>query len=99
MTLISSQRYLDQDIVESKRVARDYTVSVLDVTVDGIDYQVVVDGHHSIAAAKADGVEPVIVVQNATQDDRAALNGEDLLEACYIDSDWYDLASGQTIWQ
>ena len=95
--MISSQRYLDDAIVAEKRAAQDYVVSVIDVTINGVSYPVVTDGHHSLAAAKADGVGPVIHIQSATENDRAALTGDDLLEACYIDSEYYDVATGELV--
>lgn len=69
--MISSQRYLNDAIVAEKQAARDYVVSVIAVTIDGVDYQVVTDGHHSLAAARAAGVEPIVRTQTATENDRA----------------------------
>ena len=96
---ISSQRYLDDDIVEVKRAARDYLVAVSpEFEIDGVTMQVVTDGHHSLAAAKIDGVEPEFVVATVQDDDRTALldtSIDDYLEVCYGDSDWYDIETGK----
>ena len=101
MTIISSQRYLDDDTVQAKRDACDYVVTLSpEFDVDGVAMQVVVDGHHSLAAAEADGVAPEYVVASVQDDDRIALikrSVDDYLEASYIDSDWYDIATGHTV--
>lgn len=97
--LISSQRYLDDDIVQTKRETRDYVVTVSpEFEIDGVVMQAMIDGHHSLAAARADGVEPEFVVATTSQDDRIGLiehSVKDYLEVCYIDTDWYDIATGR----
>lgn len=99
-TKISSQRHLDDEIVEAKRAAKDYAVTLGKViTVDGVDYQVVIDGHHSLAAAKADGVEPVYRVATATECDREAIEDvQQYLEAHWMDGDYYDVETGNNVW-
>jgi len=96
--IISSQRYLDDATVAQKRADRDYVVSVSPVfQLDGAECQVVLDGHHSLAAAQADGGEPEYVEADATDDDRVGLINEalsDFLTVCWADSDWYDIATG-----
>jgi hypothetical protein len=100
--LISSQRYLDDEIVEQKRIDRDYMVTVTpEFEYEGNLYRVVIDGHHRLAAARLDGVEPEIVEATKQQDDRIALLGEtaeSYLEVSYVDSDWYDVTTGIGIW-
>jgi hypothetical protein len=100
MTIISSQRHTDDQIVEAKRAAADYTVTVgKAILIDGETYRVVIDGHHSLAAARADGVEPVIVEATINNCDREAITDiDEYLESHWIDSDWYDIATGQTVW-
>lgn len=98
---ISSQRYLDDETVQAKREARDYVVTVSpEFEIDGVVMQAVIDGHHSLAAAEADGVEPEFVVATIQNDDRIALlesSIDDYLEVCYMDSDWYDVATGKGV--
>lgn len=102
--LISSQEYLDDDIVQQKREAKDYEVMVSpEFKFNGRTVQVVLDGHHSYAAAIADGVEPEITVATPREDDRVAIleEGEgrgsrkrridDFLTATYTDSRWRTL--------
>lgn len=101
---ISSQRYLDHEIVEAKRRARDYAAQRATVTVDGEAVYVVVDGHHSLRAAKLDNGgeiawEPCAdeIQRDAT---RASQDGTilDWMAAHQGDSDWYDIATGRDAW-
>jgi hypothetical protein len=99
MKLISSQRTRDETIVAEKRETRDYGVSVSPIfKLFGEDCRLVLDGHHSYEAAILDGVKPIIVELDASDDDRVALlndgNLEDFLEATRIDSDLYDIETG-----
>jgi hypothetical protein len=62
--LITNQIRLDPEIVEGKRMAQDYQVQVSPVIMDvvtGKKYRVVIDGHHSLEAARLDGVPPEMV--------------------------------------
>ena len=99
--IISSQRYLDDNTVQAKRESRDYVVTVSpEFEIDGVVMQAVIDGHHSLAAAKADGVGPEFVVASLQEDDRIAIldrSINDYLEVCYMDSDWYDIATGKGV--
>lgn len=65
VALWTNQTYINPEIVAMKRLARDYTVQVSSVIIDpedpAIRFRVVIDGHHSLAAARADGVDPVLV--------------------------------------
>ena len=101
-TLISSQRFVDDEIVAQKITAQDFTVLLSPVfVIDGEEYQVVMDGHHSYHAALEAGVEPAYHMQNATENDRISLLNEDVnlfLEACYHEDDWYNIKEGYTIW-
>jgi len=96
--LISSQRWLDDDTVQAKRVWKDYVVTVSpEFEIDGIVMQAIIDGHHALAAAKADGVVPEIIVATKRDDDRVALiekSIDDFLIMWYLDSDWYDVETG-----
>jgi hypothetical protein len=100
--LISSQRHLDSDTVEAKRDAKDYGIVVSPAfSVDGVEYRVLIDGHHSLAAAKADGVNPVVHVATATECDKIALLDESVdayLEVAFMDDDWYNVATSKRIW-
>lgn len=101
-TLISSQRFIDDEILAQKIADRDFEVQISPVfEIDGEEYQVVTDGHHSYHAAKEAGVEPVYYEQSASENDRINLLKEDIdlfLQACYHDDGWYNIETGVTIW-
>jgi hypothetical protein len=103
-TIISSQRYLDSDTVDEKRDAEDYTVSLLAVgEIDGVEYSVVVDGHHSLAAAIEDGVTPnyQYVDGDIAREYQAELDSvgtDQWLINHYHDSDYYNVKTGVAIW-
>lgn len=101
ITKISSQRHLDEEIVEAKRAAKDFDVTLGKViAVDGVEYQVVIDGHHSLAAAIADGAEPEYHVATVTECDREGIQDvEEYLEAHWVDSDYYNIDTGSSVWQ
>lgn len=101
--IISSQHYLDADIVAEKIAAVDFEVLVSPVfEIDGESYRVVIDGHHSLAAAKAAGEAPVFVEATVQDSDRVALiergEIEDFMELSYVDGEWYDVATGRAVW-
>lgn len=101
--IISSQRYLNDEIVAEKIAEEDFEVSVSPVfEFDGKLLQVVLDGHHSLAAAKESGVLPLYVESDSTDDDRVSLleqgNIDDFFAYVSMDSDWYDIETGLDIW-
>lgn len=101
--IISSQRYIDDRIVAEKLESNDFTITVSPkFEIDGTEYQVLMDGNHSLAAAKLAGVEPEIIVATAQTSDRICLleSGliDDFMQAEWIDSDWYDVDTGDTVW-
>lgn len=61
--LVSNQKFLDPGIVSQKIAAGDFEVQVSPLFVDehGNRYRIVIDGHHSLAAAGQTGVAPVLV--------------------------------------
>lgn len=100
--LISSQKYLNDEIVALKRKIQDYVVTISpEFEVDGVVMQNILDGHHAFAAAKLDGVELEYFIATEKDDERIALlesSISDYLEASYIDTDWYNVVTGKTIW-
>lgn len=103
MQTISSQRYIDEDTVQQKLDAQDFTVAVSPVfEFDGQQFRVVMDGHHSLAAAQEAGVQPEFIEQDATENDKIGLLNvgkiDEFMEAAWIDSDWYDVETGAGIW-
>jgi len=102
MQYISSQHYRDQDIIDAKRAAGDYVVLVSPVfSHGGEEISVVIDGHHSHAAAIADGVEPIYITATDQQCDKIALIEEDselYLDASWVDGDWHNINTGMGVW-
>jgi hypothetical protein len=103
MITISSQRHLNDEIVAEKISHADFEVAVSPAfEIDGETYRVVLDGHHSFAAAQIAGVDPVFVEYDATDNDKVALLDrgeiEDFLELAHIDSDYYDISTGKDVW-
>lgn len=103
MTTISSQRYLDEEIVNEKIAAEDFEVLVSpEFQVDGETFRVVLDGHHSLAAAKQAGVKPVVITADGTDHDAVCLldegQVEDFLLATHMGDDYYNIETGKDIW-
>lgn len=61
--IVSNQRFIDPTIVAEKLAARDFTVQVTPIFVgaDGARFRIIVDGHHSLAAARQAGVAPTFI--------------------------------------
>lgn len=101
--LISSQRYINDEIVAEKIANQDFEVQVSpEFEVGGLIVRVVTDGHHSLAAAIQAGVTPVYCEQDASENDTVGLLDqgriEDFLGTTRIDSDYYDVATGMDVW-
>lgn len=92
MKYISSQHYIDAEIVEAKKAELEgVTEVVIPCTyvglIDGVEYAMQNDKHHTLAAARELGIPVVFDVE----DDPDGLTGEELLEARYNDGDYYDV--------
>jgi hypothetical protein len=102
-TLISSQRHINPAIVAEKLADEDYAVLVSPVfEIDGDEYQVVLDGHHSYMAAKQAGVDADLTVATATDHDAVGelIDGriDDFLLITHMGSDYYDINTGKDVW-
>lgn len=94
MTIISSQGYLNFEIVDHKveeleESGAEYVVIPCWAVgeIDGEEYAVQYDGHHTLEAARELGLE----VKFEIEEPEDSLTGEDLLAQHYIDRDWYDV--------
>ena len=92
MTYISSQHYINDAIVAEKiqelQGADHIEVPCCYVgEIDGVEYAIQLDAHHTLAAARELGLEISFVVN----DDPEGLTGQELLDAHWIDGDWYDV--------
>lgn len=90
--IVSSQHYINWDIVEEKMEelsGRDcVTIPCWDIgEVDGIEMAIQADGHHTLAAARELGIE----VKFEIIDEPEHLTGETALNAHYNDGDWYNV--------
>jgi hypothetical protein len=101
--IISSQRYIDDDIVDKKLKNKDFQVTLSKpFKYNGEDVHVLSDGHHSFEAAKLAKVKPKYKISTDTEDDRNLLLKQkhkkaldDFLESHWMDSPFYDVKTGK----
>lgn len=97
MDIISSQKYLDNSIL-CEKIAEMEESKIKEITLPickvfgGLF--LLVDGHHRFEAAKQLGIE--INFQIILHPE--GLDGEDLLNQSWMDSDWYDIFTGKNYW-
>jgi hypothetical protein len=91
--IISSQRYLDNQILNEKLAELEGAVEVILTAWDVKDYgaAVLCDGHHTHEAAQQLG----LTVRFEIVEHPEGLSGDDLLEQAWIDSDWYNVKTGR----
>lgn len=99
--IISSQDYLDDDKILEKSSNGDYAVQISpEFEVDGEKFRVIVDGHHSLAAAIADGETPEFEEQSSQDNDHIAAleqgNVDDFLEQTHMGDDWRNRITGKS---
>lgn len=104
MKIISSQRYINEDILTEKiemlTGEEELVLPVLDAHMqdeDGNDLYILFDGHHRFAAATELGIQINFDLGGEVLD-WSGLEGERLLEACWMDSDYFDVMTGITVW-
>ncbi|MCA8017783.1 hypothetical protein [Burkholderia metallica] len=100
--LISSQRHLDAARVAHKAARfKVFIVHVVDVTLRGQPYRLLIDGHHNLAAARAAGVEPTWRGPTAKwrriQAATPAAEFERFLINNLTDSDYYFVDTGDVV--
>ena len=97
---ISSQRFLDQNIVNAKIAASDFVVMTATIIDDdGEEYAVIIDGHHSFEAAKQTGNEPVFEESDYNYQSEVEFIGfDDWMEQHWIDSEWYNIETDGLVW-
>ena len=97
---ISSQKYLDEEIVNKKLLAADFDVLVATIEYDGEIYEIIIDGHHSLAAAKLVGIEPNFEESDYEYQQEVDFIGFDnWLELHWIDCDWYNIETNRSVWR
>lgn len=101
MKVITSQGYINESIVESKKEMISGKTSV-DLVVwttgmqddDGEDLCILSDGHHTYQAAVELGLEVNFIEAEHPE----GLTGDALLEAAWMDSDYCYLGTNITVW-
>lgn len=101
MKIISSQRYIDYNIVDRKieEIKDETTVylPIIDAEMtddEGNDLYVLIDGHHTKEAAEELGIN----IEYEEIENYFDLTGDNLLMACYMDSNWYYIDTGRNVW-
>lgn len=96
-TIISSQRYIDNKILNEK-IARfeadgtkEITLKVWDLHQG--DMAVLFDGHHTLEAARQLEIKVNFEIVNHPEN----LKGNDLLEQGWLDSEWYNVETGRLV--
>lgn len=101
MTVISSQRYIDDEIVEEKIAefkANNTTTLTIPVVksflkdLDGNELYIMIDMHHRFAAAKELGMQidfELVEDEMSSYKDIEEENGEAIAETWHMDSPWY----------
>ena len=98
--IISSQEYLDQDIVAAKRREKDFDVLLSpEFDYEGRTFQVVLDGHHSLEAARQSRKKPRFFTAKSNEIEGFNLTdqGDDgvaeFLQLHYNGADWRNIAT------
>lgn len=106
MKVISSQHFIDWDIVENKMeqiIGSDFVeIPCYEIgEINGENMAIQADGHHTMTAARELGIE----IRFTFSSEPEGLSGEDALNAHWNDGDWYDVESSDiscerfnTIW-
>lgn len=99
MKTISSQRFLNEDLVNQKISHSDFDVFVSPVfEFEGAEYRVLLDGHHSFAAAKESNNDPIFIEMDSSQHDAIGLEPGLFLEVVHMGDDYYDTETGIDVW-
>lgn len=101
--IITSQDYINDEIVAEKIAAEDFEIQVSpEFEVGGETFRVLLDGHHSLAAAIEAGVDPIIIEQDETDNDRIGIlksgDIDGFLQACWMDGEYTYAVSGNSVW-
>ena len=97
MKTISTQSYLDEKLVQKKLENDDFEAFYVTLKLDGTSYRYVVDGHHSIAAAKLAGEKVEWTRHKAMQIEANHLGGDDFILAHWGGDDIFDIDTGRLL--
>lgn len=94
MMIISSQQFIDWDIVDEKMEQMEAEGCEKIVVpcwyigeIDGVEYAMQNDAHHTLQAAKQLGLE----IEYEITDDPEGLTGEALMDARHMGDEWYNV--------
>lgn len=102
--LISGQEFRDEALVAEKVANQDFDVYVSpEFEIEGETYRIIMDGHHSYDAAIEAGVEPNIIEQTASDNDKIGLlnagNIDDFLLVSLVDLNQYVfISTNREVW-
>lgn len=101
--LVSSQKFIDRDVVARKIREGNFDVRVSpQFEVDGENVRAILDGHHALEAAVRSGNKPNFIEQTPRENDAVQLlkdgSLDDFLQSQWIDSPWYHWATKRDIW-
>lgn len=96
--VITAQTYLDDAIVDAKIDASDYDVDIIEIKHEDVWFAVVVNGNHSLEAAKRAGVVPVFVVNSFAQEEADRNGSQWALERHYVDGEYVDAFDRSFVW-
>lgn len=103
--IITSQDFIDEEIVAQKIASGDFEVSLspeFKVGGDERPMRVILDGHHSYAAAIAAGETPIYNEMTAAQHDAVGLlmsgDVDDFLAAVHMGADYFEFETGRSVW-
>lgn len=98
MQVISSQRYLDEEIINNKmQQLKDSEINEITLPIvyamdfDGEQLYILIDNHHTRQAAINLGLTINYEIIDAKQRYGNLVTGDDLLNQLWIDSNWYYL--------
>ncbi len=96
--IISSQKFIDQDIVNEKIETEDFTVSYVIIKIDDENVWWIIDGHHSLEAANQTENMPEWehdeFMQNQIDQEINANGLDDTLLAHWVDCNYYNIETG-----
>ncbi len=100
--LISSQRYLNRDVIAKKAATfKVFVVRTVAIEIRGKPYRILLDGHHNLAAARLVGAEPSWKGPPPKFDRFMRRMSADNFSAFIInnltDSDWYFHDTGEVV--
>jgi len=101
--LISSQDFIDDEIVKFKIKEKDFSVQMSpEFEIDGDKFRVIMDGHHSLHAAVEKKIVPDFYELSTTEADSLFYLEQNevvsFLEAAYEGDDWRNVITRNFIW-